>query len=94
MTFYINPLFGQSNFDLALQANGGFDNFVSFLNNNNISDVGFSENKVYKNDSNNVINKLFTNIKYKTGVVIPQGLLNNDGANLLNNDGTPLLNNF
>lgn len=91
----IIPKFGQSNFDLCLQAIGGMDNFIGYLVSNNLQISSVPPVNPIIINSNNIQSKVITGYQYATynynQLLTP--LLNNDGTPLLNNNGQPLYNN-
>lgn len=66
MNTTINPLYGQSNYDICLKAIGGLDSFVKFCNENNISNLAVPNSSNYSFNNNTVKNKIISGKNYAT----------------------------
>ncbi len=89
----VQPLFGQSNFDLCLQVVGGFDSFIGFLSSNGVQISAVPPTSEVK--FNTVQSKVLSGYKYASYSfsVVLQPILDNDGTPLLDNNGQPIYNN-
>ncbi len=91
----IKPLNGQSNWDLCLQAIGGFDSFINFLSGNGLNLSSVPSSSSIEFDTNNIKSKVISGNVYSTYSYKQtlQPILNNDGTPLLDNNGQPIYNN-
>lgn len=95
MQISLQPLIGQSNFDLCLQTVGSINGFISFLNSNKIglSSVPPTNQVVYNTNgvlSSGIAGNVYSTYSYNQTL---QPILNNDGTPLLDNNGQPIYNN-
>ena len=91
----INPLNGQSNYDLCLQSVGSMDGFIKLLAENKIQLSSVPpKDSIYFNH-NDILSRVISGNIFSTYSIssVLQPILNNDGTPILNNDGQPIYNN-
>lgn len=92
----LQPLSGQSNFDICLSTVGRLDGLMALLSANGITNTNMPPVNTITYNTNSILSLVTANYPYATGVGVSVSaipLLNNDGTPLQNNDGENLFNN-